>query len=636
MKAIQTCVSLLDNGGVANRPVAEPILHLVQSLMDNPRRRHSVQSCLVEFKFKELLLREVKKRKANGASWLTAVQVVELLRLFFDEQAPEEVEVFTSLLFDPVLEVRQVAVATLEKVSLKRSSALVEQLMARTLNEADPLARRSALLLLGKLARRSAEHMQPMVSAVERLMSVPEAGGQVAAATIIGVVAPHDASLNRFLVQILAQRQAHAGLVDAQLAAIGAIMDAGVAELSVVSALLALLAGEPGEDVRLAIHHCFKRLAIAPEVLLSVESVLFALVESASLPPRETALKLLFTLGAPVIRRCPREALVRAMSDEASSCRLQAFKCLELLLNDLKRTAAESFEARAREWLPVLGEGLADRNAAVVVQVLRALCALKRLAFPAMDLGLPLADLTDRFYGTQVVAPLVDKVLLLLHSRRFKYSKEIRTWVLAVLAETGQLREHLGSYKLMLNSDQISTLVEFAESFRGLGPQVLQYVPGLIAHIHAPGSPLVKHLVKLLQKATRTAPPSLIPTLFTAHTLSAMAKHKDAFARRVAAYLLGLLCVEQAEHLPLLLGLWADPNPRVKKQVIDSLGHLLRLRPSLLPQVEANGFLQDVDAVVMLRNLTLASGIVLRLNVRVARRAAEDEELEEETEGEDV
>lgn len=469
---------------------------------------------------------------------MAALLIVELLSYFFDEQLAEDIELFTGadsfqlialirigLLFDTVPEVRLVALSCLERVQLRRFPHLVDQVLTRALADSDAMVRRTALLLIGKLGYRSVEHIPAITAVIEKVMAQPVLHGQVSAATIIGIAGVREVALGRYLTQILTQRKKLPGLVDAQRAAIEAMGDAGLCDATLIGALLGALASEPAEDVRLTIHHCFKRLRVPPEVASGAESMLFALIESASQATRETALKILLTLGAASVSRSPRAALERAMGDEASSCRLQAFKLLELLLKHEKHRAPSAFESIVLSWLPSLEEGLADRNPSVVVQVLRAMAATKRLTFPAMDLGLPGEALVDRFYLDRVVAPLAEKVVLLLHSRRFKYSKEIRTWVLAVLAETPLLHEHLGSYKLMLNSDQISTLVEFAESFRGLGPQVLQYVPGLIAHIHAAGSPLVRHLVKLVLQATRTASAATLSALFSPHTLLSMVPH---------------------------------------------------------------------------------------------------------------
>jgi len=257
---------------------------------------------------------------------------------------------------------------------------------------------------------------------------------------------------------------------------------------------------------------------------------------------------------------------------------------------------------------------------------------LKSVVFPSMDLALPVASITDLFYLEQVVRPLTEKILLLLHSRRFRYSKEIRTWVLIVLAESGDLKDHLGTYQVMLNSDQISTLVEFAEAFRGLGPHVLQYVPGLIAHIRLAGSPLVKHLVKLLQKATRLIDPRLALSLFPPPHLVLMARHKDPFARRLAVYLLGLECRVQEDLVPHMLALARDPQYKVRRQVLVSLGDLLKNRPDLWTTFQDHPFLAGLENVGALRNLSLATGRPVRIHRRMRAELQEDDDEAKEDE----
>lgn len=98
----------------------------------------------------------------------------------------------------------------------------------------------------------------------------------------------------------------------------------------------------------------------------------------------------------------------------------------------------------------------------------------------------------------------------------------------------------------------------------------------------------------------------------------------------MGCYLLGVLCERHPEHVAALLGLWADPNLRVKKQVVDSLGLLLRHNPALATSPEVTEFLNELESVQTLRNLSLAAGRVLRLPRRKVRRGVSEAVAEEE------
>lgn len=269
----------------------------------------------------------------------------------------------------------------------------------------------------------------------------------------------------------------------------------------------------------------------------------------------------------------------------------------------------EDYKQLCLQYLPPLQECLKDKNAQVVVGVLKVMSMMKTIAYTTLDLG-DLESVTDDFYRNNIVRHNVSQIVSLLHSRRFRASKEIRMWVLTVLGETEHLRDHIDTFNQMLNSDQISTLVEFAESFHLLGPLVLQYVPLIIAYVK-PGTPLVRHLVKLLQKAARTMSTDVCDKLFSVHTILQMLKHRDPYARRIATVLLGLKCEIASRNNWLLFQMWQDKNGKVKKTVMDTIGNLGKHSPSTVSLIMESSFMDDANSLMVWRNLSLAWGVLI-------------------------
>jgi len=189
--------------------------------------------------------------------------------------------------------------------------------------------------------------------------------------------------------------------------------------------------------------------------------------------------------------------------------------------------------------------------------------------------------------------------------------------LLRVLGDTPHLSSFIPTaYQQILNTDQISTLVEFAEALQELGPHVLQYIPLIIGSVKS-SSPLVRHLLKLLQKHAKSLSNDLCDKLFTVTTLTNMMKHRDPTVRRVAVQLVGKKCLvdfstspagisPRSRNLWLLAQMWTDKNSKVKKEVMDALGDVGKHYGGLIPSLLQLPTFENVHSVIVWRNLSMA------------------------------
>jgi hypothetical protein len=362
------------------------------------------------------------------------------------------------------------------------------------------------------------------------------------------------------------------------------------------------------EDLMGAIHLAFKLLVpkLPKDYLITLDSFLKSLLTSKDGYVRETTLKLIRLFPSEVIELCS-DALLEAAKDVIPTCRRQALRNIELLLKfTKKRVSNTEFETIALSYMPVLAECLKDSNPQVVVQALKVINVFKMKTFEEVSYDCNLDELQDQFYEKKIIEPHLKTLTQLLTSRKFNFNKEIRIELFTVLGETEHLLGHMSSYKQILNSDQVSTLVEFAEAIQTLGPQVLQYIPHLIVNIRQSTSPLVRHLVRLIQKFIKTMTTQTCDKLFGVHTVANMLKNKDAAVRRAAVQLMGKKCTSAPGNLWLLTRMWGDKNAKVKKEVMEVLGDFGKVRRDHITMILESSFLEDFNSIIVWRNLSYA------------------------------
>jgi len=131
-------------------------------------------------------------------------------------------------------------------------------------------------------------------------------------------------------------------------------------------------------------------------------------------------------------------------------------------------------------------------------------------------------------------------------------------------------------------------------------------VPLLIAHIQSPPSPLVRHLVRILQKYAKTMTPETCEKLFQTQTIANMMKHRDPTVRRVAVQLMGKKCSQTPRNIWSVMEMWGDKNAKVKKEVMDVLGDLGKGNTEHFSTIMGSSFLEEVNSIAAWRNLSLA------------------------------
>jgi len=327
------------------------------------------------------------------------------------------------------------------------------------------------------------------------------------------------------------------------------------------------------------------------------------------------------------VERCI-DNIVMCIKDQQPFCRKHALRAFEVLIADKKmRGSMEEFQAIALKYMPILVDVIRDNdNVQVVVQALKIIRMFK-LKNLAETYNGTLEE--DSFYVNQIIEPHSKILTNLLTTRKFSFSKDIRVELLILLGETDHLRSFISAYKPILNSDQISTLVEFAEAIQTLGPRILQYIPPLIMNIQSPSSPLVRHFVRLMQKYTKTMTVETCEKLFQTHTVSNLLKHRDPTVRRIAVQIMGKKCFVNPRNLWSLIEMWTDKNAKVKKEVMDVLGDFGKVHKDQISQIMGTSLIEDINSIIVWRNLSFAWQCLIvkphnRENAEESSNSAED------------
>lgn len=455
------------------------------------------------------------------------------------------------------------------------------------------------------------------------------------------------------------------------LSTIGAVSALNLTNHEVIKSLFSLLQINDLELRRallFAIRQLTKNLKSQDELRSYYEQTLSLLLQSPDGYLRETSLKLLRSFGRDSVTRLVNQILP-LLEDQEHYCRRQALKTLGILIGILPKkkssiehdgedyerpsssgmflsssssitTATEDYNAKlqALQYLPAIVQRLGDNSALVVVEALKLLRLFRtksqRGFFRVVESHRskaeqiheePAEDFDDEkshheiedddvFYSQNVIAPNLERIVKLLYRRRFVNSVDVKIGVLSVLGTTPFLHPHLATFHSILNSDNVTTLVEFSDTLRSLGFPVLQYVPTFINSLK-PGSPLVRHLVRLLQKYERALTPETVSQLFSMQTLSTMLKNKEPNVRRLAIHLMGKKCERKPRHIWVLVQMWADRNNKVRKEVIEALGDIGKRHPSFIPLILQSIDIESVNSILVWRLLSISWGMLIASNL---------------------
>jgi hypothetical protein len=299
----------------------------------------------------------------------------------------------------------------------------------------------------------------------------------------------------------------------------------------------------------------------------------------------------------------------------------------------------------ALQYLPPVLKRLADVSPLVVVQALKIISLFRRSPKDKMPSPRPAEKVIepevlndndmeddgdferptdeDVFYSTYVVEPNVERIIKPLYRRRFVNSIEVKIGVLDVLGTTPHLHSHLGALNSILNTENVTTLVEFSDTMRGEGVQILQYIPSFIQSIKA-GSPLIRHLVRLAQHYERELTPVRCDALFHVSSIFQLLKHKEPNVRRLAIHLLGKKCELKPKFIPTLAQMWEDKNTKVRKEVIEVLGDVGKRHPSFIPLILQSIDVDSSNSLMVWRSLSLSWGMLIGSNA-----SSDNEELDD-------
>jgi len=183
--------------------------------------------------------------------------------------------------------------------------------------------------------------------------------------------------------------------------------------------------------------------------------------------------------------------------------------------------------------------------------------------------------------------------------------REIYINMISVFGETPFLKNILSNFSPILKSDQVSTLVKFAEAIHNMGAKVFQCIPHLACALHS-SSPLLRPLIGFLGRYTLIMSEDLASTLFRTQTIVKMLNHKDALVRRVGIQLMGKKCQTNSRNLQLLFPMWEDKNSKVRKEIIDVFCDFGKRDSNNLSLIIANSFLEKISSVDIWQMLSYA------------------------------
>eukprot|EP01124_Arcella_intermedia_P022559 TRINITY_DN3389_c0_g1_i2.p2 TRINITY_DN3389_c0_g1~~TRINITY_DN3389_c0_g1_i2.p2 ORF type:complete len:771 (-),score=134.03 TRINITY_DN3389_c0_g1_i2:51-2363(-) len=599
--------------GFSNPVISEPLLRIMKEALETreTKERKVLVDLVEKCNLKQSIIKHLQK-KSRKQLWYGMILVAELLRYLIQPDKPES-DVFLAFLSTQEAQLRHVAVSVLKKAKL-RGKEIADAVFTLMLKEENCCVLQSYMQVLGFLGRNDNLHPH-ILNHVKKLLTLKHPKPEIGVG-ILGTMRIHSPEVSQLLQNTLRDilkdnKLYSSSIISLLITIVNSIAEIGFSNYEMVDYLFKILALFSTDELRVAIYIGFKKLVplVNKADLPGIIENLNNLLQSKDPCIRETTLKILRSFGLSEIVDGCRGKIIESLSDSHVFCRKQSLKIIHNYLLHMKSSlSTEEFSNSAVFFLPIIIETLKDStDPAITAQALKLISIFKIKNLSECTDGL--ID-EDTFYLEQVINPNVEIIRSILTGKNLKLTKDIKVEILSIFGETDHLSNFIGLFKPLLNSDQISTLVEFAEALVPMGPKVLQYIPHLLSQIQSPGSPLVRHLVRFIQKFSMTIQPITCKTLFTTTSLNGMLKHRDPSVRRVALQLISKKINPSDEDFSInfqtLLQVWADKNSKVKKEVMDALGNFGKNFPDYLPKLMESQFLEDVNSIIVWRNLSYA------------------------------
>jgi len=492
--------------------------------------------------------------------WYGTVLTIELLQYFFDP-TPTEVDVFLACLVFPEPQISRIAISVLSKSPAPRVTAIAEQSTALLLKDYNSFITRNIIVLLGLFGRRPEPNIGSFIEGLTtKLIALKDPSKQEFGITLLGCIGQFNkfstTTLSTMLETLIAENinlkttPPKARTLSLILAAVNAITDIGEISPSLLKILFNILETINDQDVRIAIFLCLKSVKKPKENLNQFREQLETLVRSPTVLLREVTLKIIRIFGGEfAFGSLP--AVIPLLNDSHHSCRKNAIKVLSCIAKTQRERSSESGEAVAIQFAPYIASSLHDTNHRVLVELLQLIHSFK----PKREqLYVEIIDTpTESIYLGTLINPNLERLISL--PQQFP-TKDICMGVLLVLGESSVLRNALQHFKQVLNTEQVSTIADFAEAWQLIVPEALQHLPYLFSSLQ-PTHSLVRHCVRLLQLHINILSPESCDSLFPIQCVEEMFKHRSPSVRTIAIQILGKKCVS---------------NPQLFKKAINAFG----------------------------------------------------------------
>jgi len=576
-KAILTCGNLLQKYGFEHQDFSEPALRILREMIQQSTDPSKLIYLMIQQKIKYMIIQYFTSKTPFPIPKhrnYCSILMVELLQYFFDP-TPTEVDIWLACLLESETQISRVAIKVLSTAPSLRITAISEQVFNSLLKEKNPFVVRNVLVLLGSYGRLDDSNIRNYIQTIiTKLASSGESQKQEHAVTLLGVIKRNDNFANQVILTLLEKvisentnpkSQVKAKTISLVLASVNAITDIGAVTSPMVTTLLSLLQFLNEEDIRIAVFLCFK-VVKKPEMLDPFRGQLEIFLKSPNNLLRDIALKIIRVFGPQFSGSC-LDIIKPLLEDPFASCRKNSLKILEQVSLYYKDQSKELFQATVLTFTPAISKLLDDKNYRVVAQTLHLIQSFKPTKTQYyVD---TLRDTTNCFYSQKVIKPNSEKILKLLQKNP---PKDICMGVLFTMGEYPELTNFVHHFKQVLNTEQVSTIADFAEAWQVLVPEVLQHCPFLF-NLLQPTNSLIRHFVRLLQLHINLLTPEACNKLFTSSSIEEMLRHRSPSVRTIGIQLMGKKCLIDPQMCFKVLNYWKDKNGRIHREVMNVIGN---------------------------------------------------------------